>query len=120
MVSSNLVYVSKDGLPQGLQDRLIRLAAFENPEFYRAQAMRLPTYAKPRLICCAEEIGGYIALPRGCLDDVLELLEAHGIAPRLQDERSAGQPLDVTFHGELTAAQQARPPRRSWRTTTAC
>jgi hypothetical protein len=53
VVSSNLVYVSKDGLPQGMQDRLIRLATFENPEFYRAQAMRLPTFAKPRLICCA-------------------------------------------------------------------
>ena len=80
VVSSNLVYVSKDGLPQGMQDRLLRLAAFENPEFYRAQAMRLPTYAKPRLICCGEEVGAYIALPRGCFDNVIELLQRHGIA----------------------------------------
>jgi superfamily II DNA or RNA helicase len=105
VVSSNLVYVSKDGLPQGMQDRLIRLATFENPEFYRAQAMRLPTFAKPRLICCAEELAGYIALPRGCLDMALELLETHGIQPRLRDERTSGQPLDVTFAGELTAQQ---------------
>ena len=105
VVSANPVFVSKDGLPQGLQDRLVRLAAFENPEFYRAQAMRLPTFAKPRLICCAEEIAGYIALPRGCLDAALELLEAHGIEPRLRDERTDGQPLDVTFHGELTPQQ---------------
>jgi hypothetical protein len=56
VVPSNLVYVGKDGLPQGMQDRLLRQAAFGNPEFYRAQAMRLPTYAKPRLICCGEEI----------------------------------------------------------------
>lgn len=105
VVSSNLVYVRKDGLPQGMQDRLLRLAAFENPEFYRAQAMRLPTYAKPRLICCGEEIGAYIALPRGCLDDVIELLQRHDIAPRLQDERFTGEPLDVTFAGELTPAQ---------------
>ena len=46
----------KTGSRQRMQDQLIRLAAFENPEFYRAQAMRLPTYAKPRLICCAEDI----------------------------------------------------------------
>ena len=105
IVSSNLVYVSKAGLPQGLQDRLVRLAAFENPEFYRAQAMRLPTFAKPRLICCAEELPGYVALPRGCLDAVLELLQTHGIEPRLCDERTDGQPLDVTFHGELTPQQ---------------
>ncbi|MFA4965336.1 MAG: DEAD/DEAH box helicase family protein [Thermoleophilia bacterium] len=105
VVSSNLVYVAKDGLPQGMEDRLIRLAAFENPEFYRAQAMRLPTYAKPRLICCAEEIAGFVALPRGCLDEVLELLEQYDIAPRLRDERCTGQPLEAAFAGELTRAQ---------------
>ena len=56
--------------------------------------MRLPTFAKPRLICCAEEIAGYIALPRGCLDAALDLLESHGIEPRLRDERTDGQPLE--------------------------
>lgn len=105
VVSGNLIYVSKDGLPQGLQDRLIRLAAFENPEFYRAQAMHLPTFAKPRLICCAEEIAGYIALPRGCLGEVVELLESYEITPQLRDERYAGRPLEVRFAGELTAEQ---------------
>ena len=105
VVSANLVFVSKVGLSQGLQDRLVRLAAFENPEFYRAQAMRLPTFAKPRLICCAEEMGSYIALPRGCLDAALDLLQTHGIEPRLRDERTDGRPLDVTFHGELTPQQ---------------
>ena len=105
VVSGNLVYVSKNGLPQGLQDRLVRLAAFENPEFHRAQAMRLPTFAKPRLISCAEELPGYIALPRGCFDAALQLLEDHGIEPRLRDERTDGQPLDATFHGELTPQQ---------------
>jgi len=105
VVSANLVYVSSKDLPQGLQDRLVRLAAFENPEFYRAQAMRLPTFAKPRLICCAEEIAGYIALPRGCLQAALALLETHGIEPRLRDERTGGLPLDATFHGELTPQQ---------------
>jgi superfamily II DNA or RNA helicase len=65
----------------------------------------LPTFAKPRLICCAEELPGYVALPRGCLDAALELLTAHGIEPRLRDERTRGQPLDATFHGELTPRQ---------------
>ncbi len=106
LVSSNLVYAAKDALPQGMQDRLIRLAAFENPEFYRAQAMRLPTYAKPRLICCAEEIGGFIALPRGCQADVLALLEQYGIAAQIKDERFAGQALEAAFTGELTATQR--------------
>lgn len=50
---SNSLYIEKDGLPPALQNRLIRLAAFQNPEFYRAQAMRMSTYGKPRLISCA-------------------------------------------------------------------
>jgi superfamily II DNA or RNA helicase len=105
VVRGNLLYVGKEGLPQRMQDRIVRLAALDNPEFYRAQAMRLPTFAKPRLICCAEEIAGYIALPRGCLDELLEVLERHGIETRLQEERCAGRPLDVTFAGQLTSAQ---------------
>jgi hypothetical protein len=51
---SNLVYVEKKGLPSGMLDRLIRVAAFQNPEFYKAQAMRLSTYGKPPFISCGE------------------------------------------------------------------
>jgi superfamily II DNA or RNA helicase len=107
VVQGNLVYVAKYGLPQAMLDRIIRLAAFENPEFYRAQAMRLPTYAKPRLICCAEEFVDHIAVPRGCLDATLELLESHGIQPHISDQRSDGDPLKVAFTGQLTAPQLA-------------
>ena len=45
-----------------LVNRLIRLAAFQNPEFYAAQAMRLPTFGKPRMISCAELFVKRIAL----------------------------------------------------------
>ncbi|MCA9450575.1 MAG: restriction endonuclease subunit R, partial [Candidatus Omnitrophica bacterium] len=55
LVAGNDLYVPKEGLSPGLCNRLIRLAAFQNPEFYRAQAMRLPTFDKPRVIACAED-----------------------------------------------------------------
>src|SRR2546426_999084 len=55
LVVGNEIYIAKDGLPPGLRNRLLRLAAFQNPEFYKAQAMRLPTYDKPRIIGCAED-----------------------------------------------------------------
>ncbi len=58
----------------GLRNRLLRVAAFQNPEFYKAQAMRLPTYDKPRIIACAEEYPQHIGLPRGCMEDVQQLL----------------------------------------------
>ena len=62
---ANQIYIQKDQLPQPLANRLIRLAAFQNPEFYRAQAMRFPVWDKPRIIGCAENYPNHIALPRG-------------------------------------------------------
>jgi hypothetical protein len=55
---ANLVYFEKTQLPQPLANRLIRLAAFQNPEFYRAQAMRMSVWDKPRIIGCAENFPG--------------------------------------------------------------
>ena len=51
---ANMIYFDKAQLPQALANRLIRLAAFQNPEFYRAQAMRMSVWDKPRVIGCAE------------------------------------------------------------------
>lgn len=80
---------------------------FHNPEFYRAQAMRLSTYDKPRIIDCAEDHARHIALPRGCLDEVQALLTRLRIKPVLRDERFSGTPLAVSFRGELRPEQQA-------------
>ena len=98
---SNLVYVEKAQLPQALANRLIRLAAFQNPEFYRAQAMRMPVWDKPRIIGCAENFPRHIGLPRGCLEPMLGLLRDNGIRCELQDERAVGDAIAVRFEGAL-------------------
>jgi superfamily II DNA or RNA helicase len=67
--------------------------------------MRLSTYAKPRVIACGEDFAQHIALPRGCLPEILALLEAHRIRPDVRDERFAGTPIEVEFHGELRSLQ---------------
>lgn len=107
VVLGDQLYIEKTGLLPALRNRLIRLAAFQNPEFYRAQAMRLPTYAKARVIDCAEDHPQHLALPRGCLDDLRALLKDLGIKLCLQDEMHAGEALKLNFHGELRPAQQA-------------
>lgn len=103
---ANLVYFEKAKLPQPLANRLIRLAAFQNPEFYKAQAMRFAVWDKPRIIGCAENYPNHIALPRGCLDAVKELLELNGIVCHVQDERYEGQPVEVSFAGTLREDQE--------------
>ncbi len=70
LVLGNEIYIAREGLPPALRNRLLRVAAFQNPEFYKAQAMRLSTYGKPRIITCAEDHSHHIGLPRGCLGDV--------------------------------------------------
>ncbi|MCA1733898.1 MAG: DEAD/DEAH box helicase family protein, partial [Acidobacteria bacterium] len=107
IVLADRIYVEKSDLSPSLRNRIIRLAAFPNPEFHRAQAMRLPTWGKPRMIHCAEDHAAHIALPRGCMDELEELARVLGIELTLRDERSAGTPLDVTFAGDLRPAQKA-------------
>lgn len=104
---ANLIYFDKAELPLPLANRLIRLAAFQNPEFYKAQAMRLSVWNKPRVIGCAENFPKHIALPRGCLDAVLDLLDENGIEPIINDERHAGAALKVSFTGTLREDQEA-------------
>jgi len=106
VVRGNLIYVEKDGLPSVMLNRLHRLAAFQNPEFYRAQAMRLSVFGKPRVIRCAEEFPKHIALPRGCLDEAMAVFKSHKIAVELDDQRFSGLAIDVTFHGQLRPDQQ--------------
>ena len=107
LVLGDQIYIAKESLNPGLRNRLIRLAAFQNPEFYKAQAMRLPTYNKPRVIACAEDYPQHIALPRGCLEDVRDLLSKLKIKSITRDERCAGRPLGLVFEGELRAEQKA-------------
>jgi superfamily II DNA or RNA helicase len=106
LVLSNQIYIAKADLTPPLRNRLLRLTAFQNPEFYKAQAMRMPVYNKPRIICCAEDFPNHIALPRGCLDETLVLLTSNGIRPETTDERNQGTGLDVSFQGQLRPDQQ--------------
>jgi hypothetical protein len=106
LVLGNQIYIPKADLMPSLRNRLIRLAAFQNPEFYLAQGMRLSTFGKPRVISCCEDFPKHLGLPRGCLDELLSLLTSLNIKVNLTDERCIGSQLDVQFHGALRVEQQ--------------
>ena len=100
-------YIDRSALPLPMVTRLVRIAAFQKPEFYRAQAMRLSPFGKPRIISCAELHPHDIGLPRGCLDEVQDLLRSHGVVTDIVDRRKAGTPLPVEFLGTLRDGQAA-------------
>jgi superfamily II DNA or RNA helicase len=93
-------------LPPALVTRILRIASYQNPEFYRAQAMRFATYDKPRIVSCADLFQKHVAIPRGCFKELLDLLGSLKIEARVRDERSLGTPIRVQFIGALRPEQE--------------
>lgn len=105
IVKANMLYVPKSGISQRALDRLKRLAAFKNPEFYKAQAMRMSTRGKSRIICCADDIDEYLCLPRGCEEELKAFFSEHGVDVNYVDKTNGGKEIDVTFNGGLRDEQ---------------
>ena len=106
IVLADQLYINHTGLPAILRNRILRLASFANPEFYRSQKLRLPTLNKPHILCCYGFFTEYIGLPAGCLDGLLEILEHYKIKPIFTNRQNQGKIIDVSFIGELYDEQK--------------
>lgn len=106
LTRANMLYIPLVCLSSKTVNYFKRMAAFHNPEFYAKQGMRLSTYDVPRIISCSELTDKFIALPRGCEDDVVELLKANNVKYSIDDKTCHGRTIDVTFKGELREEQQ--------------
>jgi superfamily II DNA or RNA helicase len=113
-VLAQRLFVTKGGLAPTHLNQIKRLAAFQNPEFYRKQSLRLSTALTPRVVACAEDLLAHVALPRGCRPELEQILREHGSALLVDDQRCEGKPINVAFEGRLTAVQKkaARALRR--------
>lgn len=107
IVRANMLYIPKSELSHKAINRIRRLAAFRNSDFYRSQAMRLPIYDKPRIICTADDTEEYIGLPRGCEDALCKLLDGCGTTYEIEDKRNIGTAIPVSFNGMLRNEQQS-------------
>ena len=100
------LFIRKAGLPSSLINALRRIAAFQNPDFYEKQRLRLSTARIPRIICRAEDFPRHVALPRGCVDDATALLQPLGATLEIDDQREDGHPIECRFHGTSTELQE--------------
>ena len=107
LIRSNMLYIPLQGLSAKVVNHLKRIASFKNPEFYARQGMRLSTYNIPRIISCADMEEDYIALPRGCEDAVVALLEGNQVDYRVEDKTNHGENIAVAFKGQLREEQRA-------------
>jgi hypothetical protein len=105
-VLANQIYIKENSLPSMFLNQIKRLAAFQNPEFYKKQSMRLSTALTPRIISCSERMQDYLTIPRGCLQDLKELLRMNKVALKIVDKRFDGERVEITFDGDLTEVQE--------------
>lgn len=105
IIERNMLIIPKTGMTAHALNAIRRLAAFVNPDFYRAQAMRQPVYNKPRIIHRSEETMDDILLPRGCKESLNALLDATGTTVTYKDKRNTGKPIQATFTGQLNKQQ---------------
>ncbi|MFQ5628426.1 MAG: DEAD/DEAH box helicase family protein, partial [bacterium] len=107
ITKANMLYVHKNGFSERALNALKRLAAFKNPAFCKAQAMRLSTWNKPRIISLSDESANYLYLPRGFEAELTALLDPFAVEIEWLDERCQGMPIEVEFNGQLREEQAA-------------
>ena len=107
LIRSNMLYIPLQGFSAKAVNHLKRIASFKNPEFYARQGMRLSTYNIPSIISCADMEEDYIALPRGCEDALIALLEDNQVSYSIEDKTNHGENIAVEFKGELREEQKA-------------
>ena len=106
LTRANMLYIPLACISAKVVNYFKRMAAFHNPEFYAKRGMRLSTHDVPRIISCSELTDHYVALPRGCEEDVVELLVANHVTFHIDDKTCHGRAIDVTFKGNLRDEQQ--------------
>lgn len=105
ITKANMLYVNKDGFSNKALNSMKRLAAFRNPDFYKAQAMRLPTFDKPRIISLSDETPDYLCIPRGFEIDILNFFATVKADVEWIDKTYSGKSINVEFNGQLRDEQ---------------
>ncbi len=105
VVLADQIYVDTENLKPRFQNMLRRMASFQNPAFFRNVAMGYSIKGISRILCCYQDIDGYIALPRGKWEQMQSCMEAAGISVEITDERQRGRTIQVNFQGTLYSEQ---------------
>lgn len=100
------IYVSKANLLARLKNQIRSLAAFDNPVYYRNKKLSLSNYNNSSVIYSGEDIGGYIHLPRGVYDKLIEKIKEANIEYRINSERKLSKSINVSFNGQLKPEQE--------------
>lgn len=100
IIKADKLYIPLKAVSAKVLNHLKRIAAFKNPEFYSKQALRLSTYAIPRIISCFDITNEYLAMPRGCEDAIRSFLNDNTVTYTIIDKTNHSNKISVSFQGE--------------------
>ncbi|MGN0352006.1 MAG: DEAD/DEAH box helicase family protein, partial [Roseburia sp.] len=105
IVLADRIYIDASGMSNKTKRQLRRMATFSNKQYFQNQAMDMPNYDESRFIYLGSDEGKYIVLPRGLREEILKKFDNAGISYKIEDKRTKGQELNISFRGELRESQ---------------
>lgn len=99
------IYVDTLNLMPRIQNQIRSLAVFDNPIFYKNKRMGYSNYNNFSIIYMGKDVGGYIRLPRGLKETLIEKCKEANIEYDIDDQREKGRPIRVSFKGDLRVNQ---------------
>lgn len=105
IVLADRIYIDSTGMSNKTKRQLRRMATFSNKQYFQNQAMDMPNYDESRFIYLGSDEGKYIVLPRGLWEEILKKFDNAGISYKIEDKRTKGQELNISFRGELRESQ---------------
>lgn len=106
MVLSNGVYIDTLNLMPRIQNQIRSMAAFDNPEFYKNKRLGYSNYYNFSAVYLGKDIDGYIQVPRGLREKIIDECQKAGIVVDVSDQREKGRPIRVSFKGDLRTQQE--------------
>lgn len=106
IVLADGVYVDTLNLMPRLQNQIRSMAAFDNPVFYKNKRLGYSNYYNFSAVYMGKDIDGYICIPRGLRESLIDSCRTAGIEFDLTDHREKGRPLRVSFKGDLRTQQE--------------
>lgn len=105
IVLADRIYIDSSGMSNKTKRQLRRMATFSNKQYFQNQAMDMQNYDESRFIYLGSDEGKYIVLPRGLREDILKKFDNAGIRYKIEDKRTQGRELNISFKGELRESQ---------------
>ena len=112
-VSGNLFIQLSDGISicsvnvsPSLMNKIRRMAAFQNPVYFKNRAIGFNNFSIARWIYLGEEEeNDFLKIPRGLFSEFIEKLNQSEIGYEILDNRQRGRCIEVSFQGQLRDEQ---------------